>query len=109
MSQVRGVVPLIPEVPAEIDGVRAEGSLALRYEDVTQDGRLRPIAIPPALGSVVWPRVMTPEQLEQGRQAGMPSGRPGAGQEAHQPAGQGAAQEQALQGSLTHGRLHSLR
>lgn len=32
--------------------------MSLRYEDVSQDGRLRLEAVPTALGAVVWPRIL---------------------------------------------------
>ncbi len=43
-----------PEPPTFSDAQRARGPVSLRYEDVTQDGRLHPIAAPHALGEVLW-------------------------------------------------------
>lgn len=46
---------LIPPIPD--DATRCAGSVALRYADLTQDGRLVLSTLPEALGQVVWPAV----------------------------------------------------
>jgi hypothetical protein len=46
-----------PPMPAFPEGQSVTTSGLLRYEDVTQDGRLLPIAIPPALGGL-WREVL---------------------------------------------------
>lgn len=48
-------VPEPSEVPAE---QRASGPLSFRYEDIAQDGRLMLSALSPALGAVIWTRVL---------------------------------------------------
>ena len=49
--------PPPPDVP---DDHRASGSLTLRFEDVTQDGRLAMEALAPAIGEVVWRKLLIP-------------------------------------------------
>ncbi len=50
---------MIPPLPSPLDGAAVLGSLSPRYEDVDQDGHLRLVAIPPSLGAVLWPAVLT--------------------------------------------------
>jgi hypothetical protein len=50
-SIVPGAVTHIPPMP---QGPRASGRLHLRFEDVTQDGRLVLESLPTALGPTVW-------------------------------------------------------
>jgi hypothetical protein len=47
--------PPPPDVPPE---QRASATIPLRYEDVTQDGRLLMATLSPALGEVVWRRLL---------------------------------------------------
>jgi hypothetical protein len=62
--------PPPPEVPAE---QRVSGECALRYEDVAQDGRLMPLAIPHLLGEVVWAKRLVHHPLHRlGRQGIVP-------------------------------------
>jgi hypothetical protein len=49
-----------PEVPAE---QRAEASSALRYEDVSQDGRLMLLGLPHVLGDTVWQKLLVHHPL----------------------------------------------
>src|SRR5579883_623451 len=49
-----------PEVPAPS---RAEAVCALRYEDVSQDGRLTLLALPPVLGPALWQTRMVHDPL----------------------------------------------
>jgi hypothetical protein len=44
-----------PEVP---DSDRAEGDSPLRYEDVSQDGRLMLLALPHTIGDIIWRRIL---------------------------------------------------
>lgn len=44
-----------PEVPA---GQRSSGTTPLRYEDVAQDGRIMLLALPHAIGDVIWRKVL---------------------------------------------------
>jgi len=46
--------PWFPEVPELPEQQRASASMELRYEDVLQDGRTSLIALPHAVGEVVW-------------------------------------------------------
>lgn len=62
---------MIPPIPEVLDGHRTEALVPIRYEDVTQDGRLRPTSIPPALGILTWPTVMSHEDAEWARQEGV--------------------------------------
>jgi acyl-CoA thioesterase FadM len=48
--------PASPEIP---DTRRASGQVPIRFEDVTQDGRLALEGLAPALGEVVWRRLLT--------------------------------------------------
>jgi hypothetical protein len=48
-------VPEPPEVPAE---QRASAPLPFRYEDIAQDGRVMLGALSPALGAVIWTKVL---------------------------------------------------
>lgn len=48
-------IPDWPDVPPTQCG---EGTIALRYQDVAQDGRLRLVALSPAVGAVVWQSVI---------------------------------------------------
>ncbi len=54
MHEVRDLPPL-PLVP---DAQRGEGSLSLRYDDVTQDGRMRLEPMTHALSAAVWRRAI---------------------------------------------------
>jgi hypothetical protein len=47
--------PPEPDVP-ELD--RAEGDSPLRYEDVSQDGRLMLLALPHTIGDVIWRKIL---------------------------------------------------
>lgn len=47
--------PPWPDIPPEQCG---EGTIPLRYQDVAQDGRLRLVALSPAVGAVVWQSVI---------------------------------------------------
>jgi hypothetical protein len=49
--------PPPPDVP---DDQRAQARVSLRYEDITQDGRLAMEALAPALGEVVWRQLLIP-------------------------------------------------
>ena len=49
------VLPPRPEVPAE---QRTTGALALRYEDIAQDGRIHLTALADSLGSIAWARLL---------------------------------------------------
>ena len=53
---------VLPEVA---DAQRTTGEAALRYEDVAQDGRVLPAALPSALG-VVWRELLS--RVPAGRQ-----------------------------------------
>jgi hypothetical protein len=46
----------MPEIP---DSRRATGQVPIRYEDVTQDGRLALEGLAPAIGEVVWRKLLT--------------------------------------------------
>lgn len=48
---------LIPPVPADPDGTRCEGPVNLRYEDVSQEGRLLLTGVPQAIDQLCWPMV----------------------------------------------------
>lgn len=54
----------IPEEPAELDGQRSSGPVALRYEDIVQDGRLALAALTQGFGQVVWPSLIRDEAAE---------------------------------------------
>jgi len=45
---------LLPPEPHVPDAQRGQGSLTLRYEDVTQDGRMRLELLSHAIGAAVW-------------------------------------------------------
>lgn len=47
-------LPEVPEVPAEAWHARRQANLMPRYEDVAQDARVKPTALPPALGDTCW-------------------------------------------------------
>src|SRR5688500_16212323 len=47
-------IPPLPDVP---DEQRAAGDVSLRYEDISQDGRVMLLAMPQAIGEV-WRRVL---------------------------------------------------
>jgi len=48
----------IPPVPADPDGARCDGPVNLRYEDVSQEGRLLLGGVPQAIDQLCWPSVM---------------------------------------------------
>ena len=49
----------VPEIPDDLpEEQKGTAELRLRYEDVTQDGRLALTALPPALGAVVWQKIL---------------------------------------------------
>src|SRR5438067_9700417 len=50
-----------PEPPDVPD--RAEGESALRYEDVSQDGRVMLLALPHTIGDVIWRKILTHHPL----------------------------------------------
>jgi len=52
--------PEMPDVPADR---RAVGTVPLRFEDITQDGRLALEAMSPALGEVVWRKLLWPSDV----------------------------------------------
>ncbi|MFT3921626.1 MAG: hypothetical protein QM778_03740 [Myxococcales bacterium] len=45
------------------DASRGQGTLSLRYEDVAQDGRLKPIAMPHGMGVVAYRKLWNPTPL----------------------------------------------
>jgi hypothetical protein len=47
-----------PEPPSFPDERRARGPVAIRYEDITQDGRLALEGLAPALGEVIWRQLL---------------------------------------------------
>lgn len=53
-------IPDWPDVPPTQCG---EGTVPLRYQDVAQDGRLRLVALSPAVGAVVWQSVIQASPL----------------------------------------------
>jgi hypothetical protein len=56
--------PEPPDVPE-----RAEGDSPLRYEDVSQDGRVMLLALPHTIGDVIWRKILTNHPLAKlGRQ-----------------------------------------
>jgi hypothetical protein len=62
-------VPAVPELPAD---QRAVAPLPFRYEDITQDGRMMLGALSPALGAVVWGRLLSHHPASRGmRRAGI--------------------------------------
>lgn len=62
-------VPASPELPAD---QRASAPLAFRYEDIAQDGRMMLGALAPALGAVVWTRLLAHHPAASGlRRAGI--------------------------------------
>jgi hypothetical protein len=56
-------VPAVPELPAD---QRASGPLPFRYEDIAQDGRMMLGALSPALGAVVWSRLLSHHPASRG-------------------------------------------
>jgi len=58
--------PEQPEVPAE---QRVRGQSSLSYEDVSQDGRLMLLALPQAIGHVIWQKLMAPHPLTRAAQS----------------------------------------
>src|SRR5436853_197925 len=52
-----------PDEPALPSSHRAEGSAALRYEDVAQDGRILLDALPTGLGVTVWEKLLSKHPL----------------------------------------------
>src|SRR5262245_48183320 len=58
-----------PPEPEVTDRDRAEGETQLRYEDVSQDGRLMVLALPHTIGDVVWRKILAQHPLAKlGRQ-----------------------------------------
>ncbi len=55
--------------PPMPEGNQGSGELRLRYEDVTQDGRLTLDCLPTAIGHIAWPRLMA----DLGERASQPS------------------------------------
>lgn len=56
-------VPSFPEVPAD---QRATGTLPFRYEDIAQDGRMMLGALSPALGAVIWTKLLANHPAARG-------------------------------------------
>jgi hypothetical protein len=48
-----------PELPHVPENARARGPMSLRYEDVTQDGRLMLHALPHGIGEVMWAKTLS--------------------------------------------------
>jgi hypothetical protein len=51
-----------PEVP---EGQRSSGHTPLRYEDVAQDGRIMLLALPHAIGDVIWRKVLVKHPISR--------------------------------------------
>src|SRR5688500_6759617 len=65
-------IPPLPDVP---DEQRAAGDVSLRYEDISQDGRVMLLAMPQAIGEV-WRRVLADRGVAVAlREAGGEAGR----------------------------------
>src|SRR5579871_6785221 len=58
-----------PDEPTVDEAQRASGPSALRYEDVAQDGRLSLLALPHALGDVIWRNLMASHPLTAAQRA----------------------------------------
>ena len=56
-------VPSFPDVPAD---QRATATLPFRYEDIAQDGRMMLGALSPALGAVIWTRLLSHHAAARG-------------------------------------------
>lgn len=65
------MIPSVPEPPAAPDGGRVTRTVALRYEDVAQDGRLTLLGLPHALGQVTWPAVLSGPEADAVRAEGV--------------------------------------
>jgi hypothetical protein len=53
-------MPRFPEPPSVPDDRRAHGTVPIRYEDIAQDGRLMLEGLAPAIGEVVWRKLLAP-------------------------------------------------
>lgn len=62
---------VIPAIPDSVDGVRVEGPVSIRYEDISQDGHFRPLGLPHALGALVWPALWVRPEAVLAREAGV--------------------------------------
>ena len=49
---------IAPEIPSVLDGGRCQGQASIRFEDVTQGGRLLLPSLAQALGGCLWPAVI---------------------------------------------------
>lgn len=54
-----------PDEPALPEEQRTAGPSSLRYEDVSQDGRLMLLALPHSIGDVVWQRMLVHHPMQQ--------------------------------------------
>jgi len=58
-------MPRFPEPPNVPSDRRASGTVPIRYEDIAQDGRLALEGIAPAIGEVVWRKLLAPSPVLQ--------------------------------------------
>jgi hypothetical protein len=60
--------PPEPDVPPE---QRAAGQVPLRYEDISQDGRVKLLTLPHTSGPTVWQQALRPSAIVQAQHAGV--------------------------------------
>jgi hypothetical protein len=60
-----------PDEPAVPDEARTTGTSALRYEDVSQDGRVALLGLPHAIGDVVWQKLLLRHAVARATRAGL--------------------------------------
>ncbi len=64
-------MPWFPDEPAVPEAQRASGESPLRYEDVLQDGRLHVLALPHALGDVIWRKLIANHPVAGAQRSGV--------------------------------------
>src|SRR5262245_58386931 len=64
-------VPAFPTPPDVPDEQRAAGQVPLRYEDVSQDGRVKLLALPHTIGAIVWQNALRPSAVQRAQHSGI--------------------------------------
>ena len=67
-------MPAVPTFPPEPDvppTQRAQGEVPLRYEDISQDGRVKLLALPQTIGAIVWQHALRPSAIVAAQHSGI--------------------------------------
>jgi hypothetical protein len=64
-------VPIFPPPPDVPPTQRARGEVPLRYEDISQDGRVKLLALPQTIGAIVWQHALRPSAIVAAQHSGI--------------------------------------